>query len=232
MSELETALREAGERFPFGPTPDVVDVTLLEPGRNRRRRWIPAVVIPLAVAAVASGALAVSALRGVHVESVDSLPPFPTDAAPPFLGEPVDLATAREAVPWRLAVPRLESLGPPEVVFLRNDVPGGIVTLEYGDDPRARLSQWRGDISDATYQLLSGESRIERLTIEGREAVWLEGRVQATYTYIGADGAKHREALPAAGHILLWEDDGIAFRLATLVSRDRAVEIAEAIAGS
>ena len=244
MDELETTLREAGERFPFQQTPSVVGRALPSFGERPRRRARPVLAVALVAAAVVSGALAVSpaarsearawldVVPGVDVEQVAELPPFPADAHGPYLGDEVSLDMAREGVPWRLRLPEIEGLGEPAAIFMRYDVPGGIVTLRYGTEPRALLSQWRGSIADASYQLVSERSRVENVSVAGRPAVWLEGEVQATYTFVGADGKLHREKLPVSGNVLLWEEDGIAFRLETAASQETALEVAESLTGA
>ena len=229
-------------RFPFEPAPSVVERALPHFAERPRHRARPLVVGVLAAAVVASGALAVSptarsevrgwldALPGVDVERVEALPSFPADAAPPFLGEPVTLDAARTAVDWDLRLPVLDELGAPSEVYFRNDVPGGIVTLVYGLEPRARLSEWRGSISSASFQLESGTSLVESVAVRGGEGVWLEGHVQATYTFVGADGGLHREALPVAGNVLLWQEGAVAFRLETAASKENALAVAESVA--
>ena len=242
MDELETTLRDAREHFPFQRTPPVVGRALPHFGERPRRGARPLLAVVVAAVAIGSGALAVSpaarsevrtwldAIPGVDVEQVATLPPFREDAARPYVGEPVSLETARDAVAWPLRLPEIEGLGKPAAIFLRNDVPGGIVTLRYGSEPRALLSQWRGSIGDASYQLVSGRSRVEDVSVGGRDAVWLEGEVQATYTFVGADGKLHREALPVTGNVLLWETDGIAYRLETAASEGTALAVAESLA--
>ena len=241
MHDLEARLEEAGRAFAFTPTPSVVERTL--PHFQKPRPWARLLAAAaLAAAAFAGGTLVLSpaarsevrswvgVLPGVDVERVETLPPFPADAAPPYLGDEISLSVAQAVVPWNLRVPLLADLGEPTQVFYRYDGPGGIVTLIYGSEPRARLTQWRGSISSASFELESGASRVETVSVRGRDAVWLEGHVQATYTFVGAEGTLHHEALPVTGNVLLWQEGEIAFRLETAASKADAIAVADAVA--
>jgi hypothetical protein len=128
-------------------------------------------------------------------------------------------------------VPTRGELEHPDLVFYRNDVVGGIVTLIVGDEDHARLllTQWRGDLASADYEVAGPGGRAEGIEVDGRAAVWLEGPTQATYTFIGRDLQRHREALRVGANVLLWSDEPVAYRLEGHLTRDEAVSVAESL---
>ena len=72
--------------------------------------------------------------------------------------------------------------------------------------------------------------RAEGIEVDGRPAVWLEGPTQATYTFIGADLKRHKEALRVGANVLLWSNGPVAYRLEGHLTQDEAVAIAESLA--
>ena len=71
--------------------------------------------------------------------------------------------------------------------------------------------------------------RAEGIEVDGRPAVWLEGPTQATYTFVGADLKRHKEALRVGANVLLWSNGPVAYRLEGHLTRDEAVAIAESL---
>jgi hypothetical protein len=239
MVELERRIAEAAESFRYAPTPDLVQGALgrlEQPSRSRRRPFVLAAAAALALtgAALAASPAArseigdlLNALPGIGVEEVAELPPFPPEVVPGILGERTTLAEAERVTGLRVEAPEIESLGPPSAVYARRDVVGGKVTLVYGDEPRLLLTQWRGSLEQADYQLESSRSRAETVELAGRSAVWLEGNVQATLQVIGTDGRIHLEQLRLRGNALLWQRGEKAYRLETAGTKDQAIEIAK-----
>jgi hypothetical protein len=243
--ELERMLRESSEDFAFPETPAIVDALAPALRAPRGGPWYRArVALIAAVAATVVAAVAatpgarsavgelIGRLPGLDVERVPELRPFPLDVAPPYLGDRASLESARSQASFTVRVPTRGDLEPPDLVFYRDDVVGGIVTLIYGDELHARLllTQWRGDLSSADYEVAGPGGRAEGIEVDGRPAVWLEGPTQATYTFVGRDFARHREALRIGANVLLWSDGPVAYRLEGRLTRDEAVAVAESLA--
>lgn len=241
-TELARMLQE--EDFAFPETPAIVDALLpeLRAPREpwyRRRVALVAVLAATLVAGVAAtpgGRSAVGdllqRLPGVRVEHVERLRPFALDVTGPYLGEPATLDEAREQASFTVRLPTRGELQDPDVVHYRSDVVGGIVILIAGsaESPRLLLTQWRGDLSRADYEVAGPGGRAEGIEVDGRPAVWLEGPTQATYTFIGADLKRHKEALRVGANVLLWSNGPVAYRLEGHLTQDEAVAIAESLA--
>jgi hypothetical protein len=241
--ELERMLRESSEDFAFPRTPAIVDALLpelrapREPWYRRRLALVAALAAALVagVAATPGGRSAVGdlidRLPGVRVERVERLRPFALDVTGPYLGEPSTLEDARRLASFTVRVPTSGELADPDVVHYRSDVVGGIVILIAGsaERPRLLLTQWRGDLSSADYEVAGPGGRAEGIEVDGRPAVWLEGPTQATYTFVGADLKRHKEALRVGANVLLWSDGPVAYRLEGHLTRDEAVAIAESL---
>jgi RNA polymerase sigma-70 factor (ECF subfamily) len=189
-----------------------------------------AVVLALAVAlAVSPGArsAALSVLDripGLTIDRVDQVHEFGSDVAGPYQGERVPLDYALMVTDFR---PRgLDQ--PVHVAYTRNDVQGGMVTLAYAS-PAVSVTEWSAAPSSAAFEVLRDGATVEEVEIGGVPGVWIEGGARATYTFIGADGQRHHEALATDRPLLLWQRDGIAFRLEGAADRDLAVTLAEAL---
>ena len=187
-----------------------------------------AVVLALAVAlAVSPGArsAALSVLDripGLTIDRVDQTHEFASDVAPPYAGERVPLEYALLATDFR---PRgLDR--PVHVAYARIDVQGGMVTLGYAS-PAVSITEWAAAPSSAAFEVPRNGATVEEVEIDGAPGVWIEGRARATYTFIGADGKRHHEALTTERPLLLWQRDGIAFRLEGAADSDAAVALAE-----
>jgi hypothetical protein len=57
---------------------------------------------------------------------------------------------------------------------------------------------------------------------------WLTGAPHVI-SYVDADGVVVDETVRLAGNVLLWEQDGVTFRIESLLSRAEALEIASSL---
>ncbi|MGZ6709471.1 MAG: hypothetical protein ACXVFN_21325, partial [Solirubrobacteraceae bacterium] len=150
---LRDELRALGREHPWPPTPDIAAAVAarIEP-RRRALAWRPAVAVPALVAVLVACVAIVPPARTAVLElfglaggeEVVRVPttPRPSPARPtagPERGRRVTLAQARAAVGFPVRVPR--ALGAPDEVRLSRDVPGGSVSLLYGE--RAALTMLR-----------------------------------------------------------------------------------------
>jgi hypothetical protein len=63
--------------------------------------------------------------------------------------------------------------------------------------------------------------------VRGAPGLWLEGAHAVVFR--DAQGIVRDEELRLAGNVLLWERDGITYRLEGQIERDDAVRLAEAL---
>jgi hypothetical protein len=172
------------------------------------------------------------------VERVETLPASPAE-------QRLDLGrrTTLEQAPDRLAFEPLvpTELGDPDSVYVREPPTGGELSLAYRPRPglpRARttpygllVSEFRGDIHPALVGKLAGPgTRIERLRIDGRPAIWIEGAPHFFF-YRDPDGNVVEGELRLAQNVLLLERGRLLVRFEGAFGRERAVAIARSLSG-
>ena len=244
MSELERRLDELGARLAYPPTPDltprvVAGLDAATAGRGPRRRRLRLLAIAAAVGVIAvAGVLAVSPaarsavadwleLAGVRIERRDELPEIPRRGTP-YYGVRTSIESAEQSSGLRALVPT--ELGSPDATYFRLYPPGGSIALVYGDPrrPRAVLTEYHGrSVEPVSVKVAGPGTRVQRLTVNGQPAVWLEGAPHLVYTIVR--NGEFPEPLDLAGNVLIWERGPRAFRLEADVTRERAVEIAESV---
>jgi hypothetical protein len=119
--------------------------------------------------------------------------------------------------------------------------PGGQVTLVYrarpGLPPPSTLqtevglliTQFRGGIEPELYGKGIGPgTQLEAIAVNGGRGYWIEGRPH-TFFYRDADGRVRDESSRLAGNTLLWEQDGLTFRLESALTKEEALRIAAAL---
>jgi hypothetical protein len=159
--------------------------------------------------------------------------PSPVPGASLGLGTRVSLDEARQRFGGALLVP---DLGPPDAVYVMpNDV-----SLVYAARPgipasaQTRgvglvLTQFRASIDQTLLgqKGLGPNTRLEDVQIAGRRGLWIAG---APHLFLRAPNGDVRD-YPArlAGNTLLWEQDGVTFRLESGLDRDAALRIAESV---
>jgi hypothetical protein len=243
MPELELALRDLGSRLEWPAEPDLerrVVARIREAPPRRRLVSRRALVIALAVAAVAVGALfAVPQtraaildffhLRGVTIERVEELPTVSVQTGlGTFLGDPITLAEAREQANFDVVVP--EALGEPDEVYFHAGPPaGGMVSFVYGtkDDPRALFTQFAGSVDEVIFKKVAPDTKIEAVTVGGQRGYWLEGA--HFFSYADRHGDMQSEQVRLAGNVLLWELGTRTLRLEADISKDEALRIAASV---
>ena len=180
-------------------------------------------------------------LRGISIEYV---PAAPTPAAAPagirsFLGERVTLDEARRRVPFRVRTPSLPELGAPDEVYVGEPPPGGQVSFIYLPRPGLPaaketgvgmlLTQFRGSVEPGFAKKLAGpDTDVRPVSVDGAPGYWIEGAPHV-FIYRDANGNIREETLRLAGNVLLWERDGITYRLESALDHDQAVRIAASL---
>jgi hypothetical protein len=195
--------------------------------RRARRRWLVAIAVLAAVAGMAAAPTAVSALTDLFdVESVPELGPVPYGVTQPFGGRQTSLAEARHTVAFRVST--ITSLGAPEAAYVRDDIVGGMVSVEYRGG-RVRLTQWAMDDVKARAAVVPSSGTAEEVTVAGRRALWIEGAARGTFTVTGADLTTHYELFDVAAGALLWHENGVAFLLQRTGTKEDAIRLAAGV---
>ena len=225
------------------------------PARARRAGWRRTLAYALAaLVAVAAGGLAASpaarsailellGLKGATIERREPNAPPPPSRRRPLgsgldLGRAVTLAQARRAAGFAVVVPALPELGPPDAVYFSDERPeGGRVSLVYGPRPgiaRAEttgagvlVTEFRAVAEPVIGKAAGGATRVQRLTVDGEPAFFLEGAHGFAFLEVGADAYFEDQRL--AGNTLLVERDGLLLRVEGDLSRATAVRIARSV---
>jgi hypothetical protein len=179
-------------------------------------------------------------LRGIVIFQA---PAIATPSATPaprasFAGRLVTLDEARRGADFTVRAPTDPQLGTPDEVY-RGQSPDrthDVVTLVYATRAGIAVSrdagvsalvvEFRGRIDEALFGKVAGAgTRIEDLTVNGGKGFWIEGEPHLFF-YLDEAGMVWNETLRLAGNTLLWEQDGVTYRLEAQVSRDVALRIA------
>ena len=194
--------------------------------RGRRGRLVP-VVCAAALAAVALAPAGISAFQRLfEVNEVQEIGPLEPGVAAPFAGRAIPVEMLQVLAPFHvLTVPLL---GTPDAARVRDDIAGGMVTLDYDG---TLLTQWPTTDVDARIALVPTAGTAEDVAIGDVPALWLEGAACGTFMLTGADGAIHREAFEVGPGALLWRDHGRELLLQGAPSKDEALRLAAYVRG-
>ncbi|HEV7650240.1 MAG TPA: hypothetical protein VGP26_19000 [Actinophytocola sp.] len=239
---VEAALREVGSRLAVPEPPDdlatIVLARLDEPARRPAGRVLPrlvaaalALLAALAVAMAVSPTVRAAVLDFLRFGGVDihfAPPPVaPTNTGTALPGErDVSLARARSAVDFDIRVPRL--LGEPASVRVIENVPDDgtpprVVSLRYDN---ARVDEFDGRISPV-FEKFTHADDVVRTTVRGAPALWVPRA--HPILYVDAHGVVHEEAARLAARTLIWEENGLSYRIEGDLTRQQAVAIAESM---
>lgn len=235
LSELETSLRALAADVAFPPTPSLADAvaTRLEPhrplwSRFAGRRVVVAVAIVLAafaaVLAASPGArsafLELFGIEGATVYRVERAPDV-SRFGPLVRGQAVTLDEARRAVAFEVLVPPTGGR-PVERVFLDRVV--GAVSFVYCC-PELILTEFLGEAVPYVQKIAGPDVRIEEVRVRGGRGLWLEGAHAVVFR--DSSGVVREDELRLAGNVLLWERNGVTFRLEGDIDREKALALAE-----
>lgn len=247
--ELERALRDAGARYPYPPTPNLMlsvraRITA-RPSLAQKRApiWRDPFRLALAAAVVAvilgAAALINPAsrdaiahffhVRGVVVSRVSSPLPSVSPITSLNLGQQTTLDQARADVSFPIAVP--PELGAPDAVYVDRSVPGGEVALAY--KPRAGIpmvrqtglgvlvTQFRGDLIPGfiTKEVGPGTT-LQEVSVHGDPGWWIAGEPHLIMV------SDRVETLRLASNTLVWEHGGVTYRIESALSKADAMRIA------
>lgn len=248
MTELERILARLATELEHPATPALASAVAdrlgaARPRHARRTRHI-ALAVVLALLLPAAAIAAVPSLRdilgiaGVRVQrTTEPLAPLPTRTLE--LGRSVAPARAATLVDFRVVTPLARDLGTPDEAHHRASPAGGALTFVYqprATAPRSELTRtgllltmFRGTASTRFVgKLLGPGTTVQRVTIDGREGVWLAGRPHR-FAFTDARGVNHVETLRLARSTLLWQRGPLTLRLEGAVSKAAALRIARGV---
>ena len=138
------------------------------------------------------------------------------------------LAQARAQAGFPIRLPTYPpDLGPPHYVYLQQ-LDGPMVVLvwtdpAHPDTPRLALFEMTSDVF-----LQKSQARVvAETTVDGQPALWTEGPYFVA-VFSGGEVSYNLRVL-VNGHVLVWEERGITYRLETTLPLDQAVQIAESL---
>jgi hypothetical protein len=186
-----------------------------------------------AVPGVRDAVLDFFGLQGATIERRESLPAPPPER-PLDLGTRTTLENAAQELAFDPLVPA--DPGEPDGVYVHRRAPGGELSLTYPPGPglpRARttrlgllVTEIRGDLSPEFFGKLAGpDTHIERLTLRGQRAAWIEG-ADHLFFYRTPDGNIVENELRLAQNVLLLERGPLLVRLEGAFDLPRALQIA------
>jgi hypothetical protein len=253
-AQLEAMLRELGSGYPYPATPElavmvrsrIASQRVASPAPLRRWQvpWRIALVAAVLLLLLSAGALANPATRdaiahffkvgGVVVSRVPSPLATPSPLTSIYLGTPTDLQHAQAAVKFKVVVP--DGLGQPDAVYLDSSIPGGEVALAYR--PRSGLpavketglglliTEFAGNLApDALLKVAGPGTTTEETAVNGDPAWWLQGEPHLLVIREG-EGQSRPETLRLASNTLVWEHQGITYRIESNLCRSDAMRIA------
>ncbi len=218
MAELERDLRAMAAYVDLPAERDLWPAVQARLGDRRPTPWLRSAVVVAAAVALAVGiAFAVPpargailrffGLEGVSIVRVEKLPSVPR--LPAVFGTRTTLDAAERRVGFR---PLLPDIGPPAKVF--TDYSNQAVLLLYGRPRPLRLEETGIGIFQ---KLVSGQQRVERVSVGGNPGVWLPD------AHVVGDFFDQPRM---SGSALLWERDGITLRLEGRLTKAEALRIA------
>jgi hypothetical protein len=241
--ELERALVQLGRELDVPPAPDLAPVVLarIEPRRAsqpRRRRWVLAVAAAVVLAALVatlaipdarSALLRILRIGGEQIELVDALPevaPAEGELVELTLGTRTTIERARRDAGFDLR--ELETK--PDRVYLGDR---GTVWFLYGRPGSVRLLVAQTPLHSVDEflflkKLATPETRVEEVDVDGARGFLLTGEPHVVLL-VDPYGNVVEETARLARDVLVWERDGVAYRLEGDFSRDEALELARSL---
>jgi len=234
--DLETALRTLGTHLDVPETPDLSgmsDAVLARLDEKPSPRWrrvvvaAVAAVVALATAMVVSPAVraAVYDLLRIGDVEIHENEPAPVSPAPPveFGEHAVTLAEARRELDFPLRLPK--DLGLPATVLLIDGARVVSMAFTTAHGP-VRVDEFDGGL-DPIFTKFTRADDVHHVTVAGTPAVWVDRPHPVLYN--DRDGVLHEESARIAGSTLIFEKDGVTYRVEGELTERQAIEIAESL---
>jgi hypothetical protein len=255
MIDIERRLIDLGDHIAFPETPDfgpgLRRRLAAQPERVERRTWRRLALVAVAAAVVV--ALAAVAypptrevvarflhLRGVTIERTSTLPSPRPSATPTDTvgsGQPVTLEEARRAANFTVRAPT-EPTSAPTIHLGRTDSQP-VISLEY--PPSASLpdphhlgigllvTEFRGDlIPEFVAKFVGPDTTVEDVQVDGVSGFWLAGAPHQI-AIRARNGEFRTETLRLAENTLVWERDGVTYRIESALLKADALRVAASL---
>jgi hypothetical protein len=241
---FETQVREVARALPYPPTPDLTGAWANRPAMRTRPVLRPAWAL-IVILALLVGLLAVPPVRAaireflqigaVRIWLVEPTPaptatrpePTPTSMVSVLqLSGATTLAEAQAAAPFPIRLPTLPAdLGEPDHVFLQNLDGVAVILVWMQDDQPDQVRMSLHLLSSDVIAWKMGPQRVTETTVSGQPAVWAEG----PYVISLRNGNWEARQL-VSGHVLIWQAEGVTYRLESDLPLDEALRVAESLA--
>jgi hypothetical protein len=244
---LETDLHELGAHLdhPAGdgivaavreelaqPTPVAIDDHGHRRTRHRRLVALAAAAVLVVVLAIPVAAVLLGGSDdGGRPQARDTAP----STAPPVTGatgtttpppvETLGLAAARAAVQIPIRIP--EGIDVPPRVTVDRRAPGGLVALEYPDFTVVEVAAPAG-VDAGEVAGLGPESQVRPVSVRAQPGLWITG-THREIAYLDRDGALRRGPTRTTGHVLMWVEDGVTYRVEGFHDQGAAMSVANAL---
>jgi hypothetical protein len=159
----------------------------------------------------------------------------PTTGAELDLGEVTPQEEVGDAVDFQLRAPSGEFPGVPDAVYLSDN---GQVTMVWDGTPSLPaagdtgigllLTQYSAAGGQLAQKSIGPETGVQRLTVEGQPALWIEGATH-TFTLLNQAGDPIEETTRLAANVLIWEINGVNHRLETTGDLQNSLAIVETL---
>ncbi|HMN29553.1 MAG TPA: hypothetical protein PKE45_15490, partial [Caldilineaceae bacterium] len=221
----EEQIQQTARGLVYPPTPDIAGQVAEQLGRPRSRRLHPAWAL-LVILALLAGLWATPAVRaaireflqigGVRIWLVEPTP-APSTATPvtslfALFGE-TTLAGAAEQAGFPIHLPAYPpGLGPPDGVFFQ-ELGGPVVVLVWLDPQHPQAARLSLHILGKGAFVNKGQPAVVTTTkVNGKEAAWTTGPYMLSYRQ-GRGQEWDLRRLVQSGHVLVWAEDGLTYRL-------------------
>lgn len=238
---IDEALRDLASEVVFPPTPDLrrAVASRLHAPEPRSPRWaawpralaLAAIVSLLLVAAAAAVALVLPGLRLTFVPTVPTAEvpegPLATRLA---LGQSIPPETVGAGVPASVGAPdEAYILGDHEVLSLVYAAGDGLPELG-GSGIGLLVQVIDGELDRARVEKLVDEvgASVTAIAVSGEAGYWIEGPPHIV-RYSSPSGTGRSQATRLAGDTLVWEREGVLYRIESGLGRAETLRIAESI---
>ncbi len=231
-------------RWALVPVAAMTAVVAVPGSRHTLARWLGLTSTRIEPPPTPTTAPAVVTSQPVPAGSVVTVPATITATAAPPATFPassaagtIDIGAAEREVGLPAPVPTL--LGAPQRVSVVHPPQAGQIVLVYAPGPLlpespipdvgALVSVFRADLGGGIFRkVLDPATTVEEVQIDGTTGYWLSGAPH-TYAYATPDGQFVVDTLRLATNTLLWELNGVTYRIEAAIDKTTALRIASTI---
>jgi hypothetical protein len=254
--ELVARLVDLGAHIDWPASPDLAEEVSARIGREGRApattRTCPsftrsslgiaallAIVLVTAIVLLVPGARHAVAdwlgVDGIRVGFDDSPPPVGDDLS---LGRLVTRDELEEQATFSPRWPVAEGLGEPDEFYLDRTIPGGAISAVYesqdgypaapGTSVGLLITEFRGGIADIFFKkVVDINTDVHQVVVDGSEGLWLGG--DPHYIYRDITGDEREAGSRMAGNTLLWQKDGVTYRLESALGEKESIELGNSL---